>query len=385
MGAVAVPQHPVAFEQPLVGVPATGEPHRRRVDNVDASFPQVRGGPFPQGRMGLHPGAEDGCGKPVVAFGNRVEDRLDQPVVRRAVGVAEPLDAQLADAGGQVVAGLVAEAIPAGERIDYHCQVVPLGQQGEDLVRRSHFPFARAGLHHGASFPTAAGPCGGRCCRALRQSRLAKVAVSFASLRADGRSRVFLFGSWPLTLSDPVSCGRDSSPGRRLSMPAVDLAQGELGEARRWRRRAVAAACGLRVPESASPTSSSSCRIVARPHAGAASMAAAFGVDPGAPPWRRSASTRAHRPKRQRGCQEVLRHRSPRSCPAHRGGCPIRKTCATCGGAGMVREAAGGGLRPVRRRRRAAGAGCGPCRDCMALWRDHRNGVPGGDLRREGR
>ena len=118
--------------------------------------------------MGLHPGAENGCGKPVVALGNRVEDRLDQPVVRRAVGVAEPLDAQLADAGGQVAAGLVAEAIPAGERIEYHCQAVPLGQQGEDLVRRSHFLFARAGLHRGASFPMAAGPGCGRWRRAPR-------------------------------------------------------------------------------------------------------------------------------------------------------------------------------------------------------------------------
>ena len=53
-------------------------------------------------------------------------------------------------------AGLVAHAVPAGERIDYHCQVVPLGQQGEDLVRRSHFPFVRVGVHHRASFPTAA-------------------------------------------------------------------------------------------------------------------------------------------------------------------------------------------------------------------------------------
>ena len=71
----------------------------------------------------------------------------------RAVGVAEPLDAQLADAGGPFAAGLVAHAVPAGERIDYHCQVVPLGQQGEDLVRRSHFPCARAGALQDVSFP----------------------------------------------------------------------------------------------------------------------------------------------------------------------------------------------------------------------------------------
>ena len=109
--------------------------------------------------------------------------------------------------------------VPAGERIDYHCQVVPLGQQGEDLVRRSHFPCARAGAHKDVSFPPVAGPCC-RCRCALRRNRLARVAVSFASIRAGGRRRVFLSGSWPLTLSDIVSRGRDSSPRRRLSMPA---------------------------------------------------------------------------------------------------------------------------------------------------------------------
>ena len=76
--------------------------------------------------MGLHPGGEDGCGERVVALGDRVEDRLDQPVVRRAVGVAEPLDAQLANADGQLAAGLVAHAIPAGKRIEYHSQAVTL-------------------------------------------------------------------------------------------------------------------------------------------------------------------------------------------------------------------------------------------------------------------
>ena len=144
-------------------------------------------------------------------------------------------------------------------------------------------------------------------------------------------------------------------------MPALDAcrldpAQGGLGDVP---AAAPSSRCRLRsrVPESASPTSSSSCRIVARPHSAAASIAAACGVDSGASP------------ERQRGCQEVLRHRSRRPRSAHRGGCPMRKTCATCGGAGVVCEAAGGGLRPVRRRRRAAGAGCGPYRDCMALAR----------------
>ena len=44
----------------------------------------------------------------------------------------------------------------------------------------------------------------------------------------------------------------------------------------------------------------------------------------------------------------------PRSRPAHRGGCPIRKTCATCGGAGVVCESGSRrGPRPVRGHRRA--------------------------------
>ena len=162
--------------------------------------------------MGLHPCGEDGCGEPVVALRDRVEDRLDPSVVRRAVGVAEPLDAQLADAVGQFVAGLVAHAVLAGERIDYDRHVVPLGQQHEDLVRRAHFAFARDGVHHGVSFPPAAGPCCRRCRRALRRSHLTRVAVSFASLHVDGRSRVSLFGSWWFTLSDLVSCG-SGSPG----------------------------------------------------------------------------------------------------------------------------------------------------------------------------
>ena len=77
----------------------------------------------------------------------------------------------------------------------------------------------------------AAGPGGGRCRRALARGRLARAAASFASLRADGRGRVFLSGTWPLTLSDPVSCGRDSSPGAGSRRLQVNPAQGGLGQA----------------------------------------------------------------------------------------------------------------------------------------------------------
>ena len=127
------------------------------------------------------------------------------------------------------------------------------------------------------------------------------------------------------------------------------------------------AVCAYPTP---SPTSSSSCRIVARPHARTGSMAAAFGVDPRAspktPPTRLSGSLATPIP-------------APRS--AHRGGCPIRKTCATCGGAGVVCESGSRRGFPASppASPRASGAGCGPNRDSMARWRDHRNGVLRGD------
>ena len=119
----------------------------------------------------------------------------------------------------------------------------------------------------------------------------------------------------------------------------LDPAQGGLGDAPAAAPRS---RCRLRSGESASPTSSSSCRIVARPHTAAASIAAACGVDPGASP---------ETPTRLSGSLAT-----PTGCPrsAHRGGCPIRKTCATCGGAGVVCESGSRrGPRPVRRHRRA--------------------------------
>ncbi len=62
------------------------------------------------------------------------------------------------------------------------------------------------------------------------------------------------------------------SPDAGASCLQVGPAQGGFGDAR---PAAPSSRCGLRVPESASPTSSRSCRIVARSHAVAASMALA--------------------------------------------------------------------------------------------------------------
>ncbi len=114
---------------------------------------------------------------------------------------------------------------------------------------------------------------------------------------------------------------------RAPAFDACRLGPRGVGSAMRRRRRGrVAAAWGLRVPESTSPTSSSSCRIVAGPHAEAASMVAAFGVDPGASPENAAEVVR-------KSCDT-----DPGAPSTHRGGCPIRKTCATCGGAGVVCE-----------------------------------------------
>ena len=64
-----------------------------------------------------------------------------------------------------------------------------------------------------------------------------------------------------------------------------------------------------------------------------------------------------------------------------------RKTCATCGGAGVVCESGSRWGAPASppASPRASGAGCGPNRDGMALWRDHGNGVPRGDCAQQRR
>ncbi|MYN64626.1 MAG: hypothetical protein F4X11_06310 [Acidobacteria bacterium] len=103
-----------------------------------------------------------GGGELVVAFRDRVENRLDQSVVGRAVGVAERLDAQLADADGQFAAGLVAHVVPAGERIDDHYPAVPLGQQVKISFAARTSP-SRGPLYSMAPpLPRAAGPGCGR-------------------------------------------------------------------------------------------------------------------------------------------------------------------------------------------------------------------------------
>ena len=153
----------------------------------------------------------------------------------------------------------------------------------------------------------------------------------------------------------------------------LDPAQGGLGDAPAAAPRS---RCRLRSGESASPTSSSSCRIVARPHAGAASIAAACGVDPGAPPetpTRLSGSLATPIPALPSGTSrrmpdpEDLRDlwRRRRGCanPAAGGGSPASPPASP----------------------RASGAGCGPNRDGMARWRDHRNGVPRGDCAQQRR
>ena len=222
---------------------------------------------------------------------------------------------------------------------------------------------------------TAAGPGGGRCRRAPRRSRLAPVAVSFASLRADGGSRVSLSG---LMAVDVIRSGVLWSrlESRAPALDACRLGPRGVGSAMRRRRRGgVAAACGLRVPESTSPTSSSSCRIVARPHAGAASMAAAFGVDPGARPempTRLSESLATPIPALPSGTSRRMPDPEDlRDLWWRRRGVRIRQP---------VWAPASPPASP-----RASGAGCGPNRDGMALWRDHGNGVPGGDCAQQRR
>ena len=100
---VVVVEQAFALQKPFAGVPGAGEADLGRVENLDPSLSQMRSRGFPQPGPGLHPHREHRVGQRVVAVVHRVEDRVGEPVVRRAVGVAEPLDAQLADAAGQLL------------------------------------------------------------------------------------------------------------------------------------------------------------------------------------------------------------------------------------------------------------------------------------------
>ena len=116
-------------------------------------------------------------------------------------------------------------------------------------------------------------------------SRLAPVAVSFASLRADGGSRVSRSGFVAVdVIRSGVLWSRLESRAPAFDARRLGPARGGLGDAPAAARTSRCRLRSARARINFTHVVELVCRIVARPHAGAASMAAAFGVDPGAPP-----------------------------------------------------------------------------------------------------
>ena len=213
----------------------------------------------------------------------------------------------------------------------------------------------------GSSRPT--GPCGARL--ASREPLDAQLAAAECPGLVSG----------PLTLSDPVFLwSRLESRAPAFDACRLGPARGGLGDAPAAARRS---RCRLR---SARARINFTHVVELVPYSCASARRG--GVDGGGVRRRPERSARNANEAVRKSCDT-----DPRAPVRHiqadaRSGRLARSVVAP---AWCANPAAGGGPASPPASPRASGAGCGPNRDGMALWRDHRNGVPRGDCAQQRR